>query len=468
VDESLVEQIVGGSAREAREAREAGGAGDASGAGDADEARYRLLETIREYALERLAEAGEATALRERHAGYYLDLAEAAEPALDGPGQVAWLDRLEVEHANLGEALRWWEAWGAAEEGLRLGAALRSFWHLRGHQSEGRDWLTAFLALPAPAVFGGVRAKALRTASNLAYLQGDHPTARRLAQGSLALSREVGDQRGCARAIFVLTLVAQRERDPAARALAEEAVAYARAAGDSHTLAHSLWILGIAVARSDPDGARAALEESLALFRALGDPWQCSVALNALAGLAHGAGARAEARRRYQEALALRRGVGDRRGIAIVLHNLGVLAAQEGDATRATERFREGLVLFRDVGDRHGVAWCLAGLAGASAADQPARAATILGAVTPHLSPGATALHPPAPAGRERTLAAVRRALGGAAFAAAWAAGEAMSLEQATDFALAPEAPGSVPWTVEPLPGGAPAAPPEGDPGGTP
>jgi non-specific serine/threonine protein kinase len=323
-----------------------------------------------------------------------------------------------------------------------MGAALHRFWHWRGQLSEGRDRLAVWLAGPTPAVSDAVRAGALWAAGSLTYLQGDQPAARAQLEECAALWRRVGDGRGLALALATLTLAAWRAGDPAARSLGEEAVACARAAGDRLTLARALHHFGTAVGRTDPGAARAALEESLALSQEVGNRWQCSVPLSTLALVARDSGDRTEARRRYEEALAIRRETGDRRGVASVLHNLGVLAAQEGDAPRAAAHFRESLALFRAFGDGDSLAWCLFGLAGTAAAlGQPARAARILGAVSPYLTPGATTLHLPDPAARDRTLAAPRAALGEAAFAAAWAEGRALSLEQAAALAAkaAPE-----------------------------
>ena len=402
-------------------------------------ARHRLLETLRQYAEERLAATGEAAAARRRHAAYYLALAERAAPELEGPRQRAWLDRLEAEEDNLRQALRWSQAeGGSAAAGLRLGGALRVFWQLRGHLAEGRRWLAAVLAAPRERASDRPRAAALFAAGMLAYLQGDHAAAHAALEQSLALCRELDDPAGGARALSFLAAVALRRSEPGARALAEEAVACARAAGAPHPLAMALFYLGTAAGRSAPDAARTHLAESLARFRAVGDGFWCSAALSAQAGRLRAAGDDAAARVTYEEALAIRRRLGERRGEAALLYNLAVLDQRAGDRPGARTKLTAALGRFQAVGDRHGAAWCLAGLAAlAEAAGHPEQAARLLGAAEPHLMAEALPLHPPDAADRAGTLSRVRRRLGEPAFAAAWAAGQAMSLEQAVAAALA-------------------------------
>ncbi|MFQ5794790.1 MAG: BTAD domain-containing putative transcriptional regulator [Candidatus Bipolaricaulia bacterium] len=176
------------------------------------EPRFLILETIREYGLERLEASGESEAIRRTHADYYLALAEQAEPKLEGPDQRMWLDRLEVEHDNLRAALVWFEQNGEAEAELRLGGALWGFWHMRGYLSEGRRWLEGALAKGEDRdVSASVRAKALHGAGVLTHEQGDYERATVLYEESLDLRRELGDKPGVA--ILLSNLYKNREED---------------------------------------------------------------------------------------------------------------------------------------------------------------------------------------------------------------------------------------------------------------
>jgi non-specific serine/threonine protein kinase len=215
--------------------------------------RYRLLETVRQYGLERLRESGEGDALRRRHADFYRALAEEAESKLQGPEQAEWLDRLETEHGNFRTALNGCrEDPDSAETGLRLAGALWRFWEARGHLREGSACLAAALspvdaARPTPPL---ARAKALGGAGTLAWQQGDYAAARVLLEESLALWREAGDERGIAAALHNLGLVAGASQDIlTARALHEEGLAIARALGDRSGIAYALNNLGNVVSK---------------------------------------------------------------------------------------------------------------------------------------------------------------------------------------------------------------------------
>ncbi len=437
-----------------------GGAAEAPpGVEGPGETRFEMLETVREYASERLRQSGEGDAVRARHAAYFLDLAERAAPALLGPQQVAWMERLEQEHDNLRTAAGWYggQAPGTA---LRLAVALTPFWYMRGHLTEGRARLAALLAqqgAPEGAPGGAAaRAGALDAAGRLAYRQGDHVATRAHLEESVELSRRLGDGGALAWSLGALARVAQRLGDPAARTMCVESVVLARRAGDPHALARALAFLGAAVGRTDPALARTLLAESLAHCRRSGDAWFAAVALNALAGVERYAGDPAAARPLYAEALALRRATGDPLGTACQLHNLGHAALLAGDPRLAASSFREGSALARAAGDRHGLAWALWGLGVATAAlGRPRAAARLLGAASPHLPAGTTSFHPPDPEDRERTLDGLRATLGEPAFTAAWAAARALALERACDEALA-EAP---PPRPAPVAGGEPGDP---------
>jgi predicted ATPase len=294
--------------------------------------RFTMLETVRAFALAQLCASGSAAATNAAHAAYFLSLAEAAEAHLVGRDQAAWLARLEEEHDNLRAALDWALEQGEVEQGLRLAAAVRRFWHVRGHLAEGRGWLERLLARAESAegsVPPPVRARALGGAAVLAHSQGEHGLARAFGDASLSLFRALDDQVGVAGALTNLGIVARDEGDYAgARAFHEESLAVHHALGNAGGAAIALTNLGV-VARDLGDyvRARAAHEESLALQRAFGHIGGVAVALTNLSVVA-----------RDQGDLALFQEVGDSRGIATALNNLGDLAAREGDPAAACPR----------------------------------------------------------------------------------------------------------------------------------
>jgi predicted ATPase/DNA-binding CsgD family transcriptional regulator/DNA-binding XRE family transcriptional regulator len=433
--------------------------------------RLGLLETVREYALERLAAAGEAEALRARHAAHFLALAEAAAPHLHSPDQGpapgppaapgpadtrVWLDRLEAEHPNLRMALGWWEARsrsGAAESaapaaGLRLAGALWRFWYLRGHWREGREWLTRVLAHRHRAP-PAAQARALFGAGFPGWCGGDFEPAGAWLREYLALCREGVDGADEAAALYTLGfLAAFRGDDARAEALGEAALTRARTSGAARAVAWALSLLRRqALRRGDLARAAALGQEALAGFRVLGDAEAASNALAAAGHLARRRGDPAGAAAHYAESLALFRDLGSRHGVATRLVDLGHAALEQGERLRAVERFAEGASRHRDVGDGQGVAAALTGLARAAAAARRPRAAVqLLAAARTALGAGAARLDRITEELYEGTLAAARAALSAPAFAAAWGEGLAWSPERAVEASrrvLAEAAPAS-------------------------
>ncbi|HEX9438940.1 MAG TPA: tetratricopeptide repeat protein [Roseiflexaceae bacterium] len=427
------------------------------GAGVEDEPRFLMLETIREYALERLVIFGEAAVLRRRHAEYYLALASAAEPELTGSQQAAWLDRLEREHDNLRAALSWALECGAWELAARLGGALWRFWYMHGHLSEGRRWLETILDFRLQLLDSEsetldqsqiqklnsskmpLRAKALLGAGAFAWAQGDYARATRFYEASLALYRELGDVMGVADSLNNLGVTVGEQGDNArATTLFEESLALRRERGDTGRIANSLNNLAnIAFDQGAYERARTLYEESLALLRELGNQQGIAMALTNLGGVLSHQGDYARAQELHEERLALFQQLADQSGSANALSNLGRVAYYRGDYVRATTYFTKSLELFRELKDRRGIAECLERLAGvAGARGQAQRAARLCGA--------AECLHeainaPVAPADRlyyERIVADVRAQLDETAFATAWAEGRATPLEQAIADAL--------------------------------
>ncbi|MDR7522095.1 MAG: tetratricopeptide repeat protein [Armatimonadota bacterium] len=331
----------------------------------AGDLRYRMLETIRQYSRERLAEADEADAIRQRHLTWYLAAAEQAGPALRGPDQLLWLERLELEHDNFRAALEWAKKndAGGVEAGLQLAGALHRFWVLRGYLREGREWLEAFLSEaaegPTPA-----RARAAYGAAVLAFHQGDYARAEARSTESLAAYRKLGHAEGTALSLNTLGIAARNRGDYVqARSLLEQSAAISRTAGHRWALAEALNILGVTARRQgDLAAATALVEESLALWRQLGDRWGLAASLGHLGVVARQRGDYERSRALHEESLALRRELGDRRNIAAALMSLGIVARHLGDYQQAGAILEESLTLSRELGDKMSVAASLCSL----------------------------------------------------------------------------------------------------------
>jgi predicted ATPase/DNA-binding XRE family transcriptional regulator len=272
-------------------------------------ARYRLLETIRQYAWEKLGEIGEGEHVRHQHLNYFLKLAKEAEPQLTGPDQVAWLNQLDSELDNVRTALAW-SLEKNVEAGLRLVSALDWFWVSRENVKEGCDWLAQLLTRPEALARTTARAKVL-IALYLSGLLRSRQRARSLAEESLALYRELGDRPGEAFCLFVLSGV--QDDLFSERLLAAESLARYRELGDKLGTAYALGALGLVTATSDVVRAQAYLEESLALCRELGHLAGMSISLGALGMLAIQHGDYSLARQRLEEAGAIGRRLGARR-----------------------------------------------------------------------------------------------------------------------------------------------------------
>jgi predicted ATPase/DNA-binding CsgD family transcriptional regulator/tetratricopeptide (TPR) repeat protein len=352
------------------------------------EARYRLLETVREYAMGKLAEAGETATARRAHAASFGRLVERIEAELSGPRQVRWLARLDTEIANIRAALDWSLSDGDGEAGLVLAGSLTLFWLARGHLLEGSEWLrrAADASGGAPA---SVRAKVLWGVGFLASMLGDFPASRAAAEESLTLCRESGDTQAIARSLNLLGVVATFQDSAAARPILEESLALAAEIDDDWCLAQSFGMLGwaetflgsypsararfeecIAIARraqerqglrmgllgrgyvalqqGEYEPAQTLLEEGLTVSRELGDTLWAGVALIYLAEL-HGArGDHAHARSLGEESLQLARESASRFLIPLSLGLLARLALAEGNIVGAQPLLEEGLSFPRD------------------------------------------------------------------------------------------------------------------------
>ena len=369
-------------------------------AGVGGDSRYVMLETVREYALERLAESGEERVLGERHAQEVLALAERFEDGLlAGVELRPWLDRLSAEHDNVRAALAWAQAAGDAELELAIATALRPFWQIRGHVAEGRRRLEGALERGAAAP-AERRAKSLWTTAVLAYRQLDLPAARRLWEESLALYEELGDRTGIGRTLGELGVLALEEgKDDEAAAL------YARAAG---------------------------------MFREDGDDRRLAVVVTNLGSLALKRADYAEAEAQLEASIELVRRVGDDEGMAESLRLLGSVALARGDDTRAAKHFAESLALSAEIGFPESVAYCLSGLGQVAVArGDAAGAATLLGAAEGVMHDIEAPMLAVELGMHEAALEAALRNLGSERLGAARTTGRKLELEQAVELALA-------------------------------
>jgi len=406
------------------------------------EPRFGLLETIREYALERLAERGDGPAVRRRHAGFYLPLAEEAEPALLGPQQLRWLRRLDAELDNLRAALTWATEDGEAEVGLRIGAALWRYWQLRGSATEGRERLERLLGRRGGSKLARAMAQAM--VASLALVQADHEAVRRFGDLSLPVLRGLEDDRTVACVLGVLGTSALAFGDgDRARALTEEGLAVSRRTGDLMTETRARYNVGVVLAwRGELDEAESLVEESVRVARQLEDVRNVASWLTSLGGIAVARGDHARARPLFEESLAIHRTLDDTAGISRSLSRLAyVREGRDHDTSRRL--IAESVEIELKTGNRPGLVFNLEICAGLAAAEgRHERAARLYaGASVLRESLGS---HPydvgwPDP-DHEAQVVGLRSALGEEAFAEAWAQGRAMSFDESLDYALAEEA----------------------------
>jgi predicted ATPase len=326
-----------------------------------EEARYRLLTPVWQYVQERLEEAastgerapGEADRLAERHVGWCVALAQAAERGYGGSHQQAWLARTGRELENMRAALGRCGASGDVASGLGLAAALAGFWDVSGRFKEGRQWLERGLAQPG-LVPPRTRARSLLAAARLSHRQSDYPAAAAYYEEGLALARETGDDQLAGRALCGLGVVAHvRGKYDAARALLSEAMEAARMVGDRVDEAAALYAQGlVARAQADYGFARARFEQALAIWRDLGDRRLAASALNMLGLLAEAQSDYDVAQALLEESLALKRDLGDRQGVGAALGNLGMVAVARGDHASARSLNEQALAIAQEVGDR--------------------------------------------------------------------------------------------------------------------
>ncbi len=375
-----------------------------------DDGRFRYLETVREFALERLEAMGEGEATHAAHAEYYLELAEAADPAVRGREQRAWLDRLERTADNLRVALRWLvdrDEEDALDDAARMCWGLWHFWWARGYPAEGRRWAEAILARPAAGPLACARAAWV--VSTAALDSGDYAAAPAHIQTCLRVFRELDDRRGFARALLVEGWAAPIDGD-----------------------------MGRAIA---------AHQESADVARDAGDEGGLILALAGLANTYTVLGDYNAAWRHNEEALALAEQHGDLHSHAQVREALGLVALEQGDLRRAAAQFRASARLCLDVGSLELLCYCLVGLAGVALADAALeRAVQLLAAAEGLRERADLGVWPVREAMQRRLVEAVRSRLIGstAVLAQTWAAGRALSMLEAAELALSDSAPAAV------------------------
>jgi predicted ATPase/serine/threonine protein kinase len=420
VDKSLMQQM------------EAGGS----------EPRFAMLETIREYAREKLEGSSEGAPTRRAHAAYCLVLAEEGASVQGSEGEAEWLERLALEHDNCRAALEWLTEAGNAEWGLRLGAALFRFWETREYLAEGRDSFDKLLKIAGAAAPTKERARAVFAAGVLANDQRDYAAADQKFRESLEISRKLDDKHGAAVSLNAMALLARDQGDVAgARSLSEESLELWRESGDLKAVARSLSNLATVV-KMQGDFARAHTlhGECLSIFRGLGDRTGVAWSLDYQGDAAREQGDYAGARELYEQGLEIFRELGDRWGIAGTLVDLGNLAREQGDCPTANGLYRESLKIFRELGYKRGIARLLECFACSSVTQQQAeRSLRLAGAAAALRQSIGAPLTPAEQKKLEAVLDSARQAMTTSS-SAAWLEGWTMPLEKAIEEVLLPEA----------------------------
>ena len=421
----------------------------------AGQARYRLLETIRQYARDKLFEAGDVALGRERHLRYFLRLALQTEPELLGPRMVPWLNRFEQEHDNFRAALEW-----ALETdplaALNLASALVQFWARRNYIAEGLGWLEAALArleaARAAAEAGTIsqrqyqlaRARGLGQRAWMDFgLASSVSAARAAAEESVHLARQLGDEHLLGWALTGLAMTAIFWADPAvARAAAEEAQALVRKLDDSYSMIYTLGAMeaGDLIHTFNLTEARRLQDESMALARRLGNPWLLAQVTQSGARIAVAEGDLGATRALFEESTRLFAEIGDITQMNAGRSDLAHALRRHGRSDEALALYHETIRAWQHLGASGAVAHQLESLAViAVAQSQPARAARLLGAAETLRSSVGAGMMPAERAEYDQALAELRDRLPAAELEAAWASGRTMGMDEAIEYALGDE-----------------------------
>jgi len=410
--------------------------------------RYHLLETIRQYAVEKLLEAGESRQARARHMDFFLKFAEAAQPHLNGPEDLEWLSRLEMEYDNLRAALEW-ATQNDILRALRLGTALDQFWNRHGYHVEGRRFLLEALARlqELPPVEGeaadqriSLQARALNVFGALGFGVGDLVGSLKIFEESTGLSRQIGEKSTLAQALSTLgyarTFVGDAEGSYRA---AEEGLTLAREVGDKVLLARALrnMVSAIVVTHGDPKAAQAYAEEGLQLLREAGARWDLAMALFHMGSSATKQGNYAEARSRFEACLPLFSELRDRHHGNGVTSELAHLERQQGHFAQAKVLYRVTLLEWQRLGFRAAIAHeleCLAMIAKAQEEDQ--RAAILFGAAEILRETIGISMTSFERVEYEREVNDLRLNMDKVIFTRAWAHGRTLTMEDAIEYGL--------------------------------
>jgi len=406
------------------------------------ESRFVMLETIREYALEKLEASGEGALTKRAHAAYCLVLAEEEATEQCGAEGTEWSERFVREHDNFRAGLEWLTETGDAEWGLRLGTALFRFWEIREYLAEGRDQLNKLLKLAGAAGPTKARARALFAAGVLAGEQGDYASADMLINESQDIALQLGDKKGVAVSLNALAVFA-RDRSDVARAhiLFEATLGLWRELGDQKAVARALSNLAnVLKMQGDYDRANALHVECLSIFQGLGDRTGVAWSLNYQGDVARDHGDTAVARTLYEQGLGIFRELSDRWGIAGTLADLGSLAREQGNYSNARSLYGESIKLFQELDHKRGVARLLECVAYLAAAQLDAeRSLRLAGAAAALRQSIGAPLTPAEQAKLQVSLQPAREALTDTVGTQAWLAGWALPVEKAIEEVLMPE-----------------------------
>lgn len=403
------------------------------------EPRFEMLQTIREYAIEKLGEIGELEDLRRLHAEYYIHESEEIMFHLYSDDTVEILPLLENEQDNFRAALAWsLESADRIAAGILIAFRIFWFWYRYGHFHEGRDWCERLLRASAGMGQHPLRGLILNTAAFMAMWEGDLKIAVDYAYQSLDIMRALEDPEGLSVSLMTTGIVLLNQgEDDAARPLIEESVALSKELGANWPIGTGLvHLANVALGQGDIDSALLYLEEGEQIARQIGDPWQIAFALNNRGEVARVQGQYDKAYQFYLETEALYQLADAKSDHARLIHNLAYIAQHEGDLITAEEKFLESLEKFIELGNKRGIAECLAGLGGLAAAQGDYRhSIPLLAASESLLHSFGAAWWPADRIEVERNLELVRVAVEPDEFEALWLIGEKFSLEEAVKFA---------------------------------